>query len=84
MGVATIMEARDIVLVALGAHKAEVVLRAATGPVRDEIVATFDDLEACRIRGELGRESLEAHRGSVDATQALIEEVCRRRVVDAD
>ena len=37
--------------------------------------AAFDDLGACRLRGELGRETLETHRGSVDRTIALIEDV---------
>ncbi len=38
----------------------------------------FDDLEACRIRGEIGRENLEAHRGSVARTKQMIEEVLER------
>lgn len=42
------------------------------------IVEAFDDLEACRIRGELGRENLEAHRGSVGRTKQMIEEVFER------
>lgn len=41
MGVATIMEAREIVLIALGAHKAEVVRRAVVGPVGSAVAATF-------------------------------------------
>ena len=49
-----------------------------------EIVAAFDDLEACRVRGEIGRETLEAHRGSVEATRQLIEEVRARRADPAD
>ncbi|MGB0621085.1 MAG: 3-deoxy-D-manno-octulosonic acid transferase [Myxococcota bacterium] len=49
-----------------------------------EIVAAFDDLEACRVRGEIGRETLEAHRGSVEATRQLIEEVRARRAGPAD
>lgn len=44
-----------------------------------ELVAAFDDLDACRTRGELGRETLEAHRGSVEQTRRLIEEVRARR-----
>jgi len=39
------------------------------------ITEAFDDLEACRIRGEIGRENLEAHRGSVQRTKQMIEEV---------
>ena len=42
------------------------------------IVEAFDDLEACRIRGEIGRENLEAHRGSVGRTKEMIEEVLAR------
>ena len=48
-----------------------------------ELVAAFDDLEACRVRGEIGREALEAHRGSVEATRRLIEEVLARRAGSA-
>jgi 3-deoxy-D-manno-octulosonic-acid transferase len=43
------------------------------------LIESFDDLEACRIRGEIGRETLEAHRGSVERTQQMIEEVLSRR-----
>ncbi|MBJ21696.1 MAG: hypothetical protein CL933_19995 [Deltaproteobacteria bacterium] len=43
-----------------------------------EIVSGFDDLEACRVRGEIGRETLESHRGSVEQTRAMIEEVLER------
>ena len=39
------------------------------------LIECFDDLEACRVRGELGRETLEAHRGSVERTCDLIEGV---------
>ena len=42
------------------------------------IIEAFDDLEACRIRGEIGRENLEAHRGSVGRTTQMIEEVFER------
>lgn len=42
------------------------------------IIEAFDDLEACRTRGEIGRENLEAHRGSVDRTREMIEEVLDR------
>ena len=40
-----------------------------------EVSLAFDDLEACRVRGEIGRETLEAHRGSVAATRRMIAEV---------
>ena len=43
-----------------------------------EIISSFDDLEACRARGEIGRETLEAHRGSVEYTHIMIEEVLDR------
>jgi 3-deoxy-D-manno-octulosonic-acid transferase len=43
------------------------------------LIECFDDLEACRVRGEIGREALEAHRGSVDRTCMMIEEVLARR-----
>jgi 3-deoxy-D-manno-octulosonic-acid transferase len=42
------------------------------------ISLAFDDLEACRIRGEIGRENLESHRGSVGRTKQMIEEVLER------
>jgi len=42
------------------------------------ISLAFDDLEACRIRGEIGRENLELHRGSVGRTKQMIEEVLER------
>ena len=42
------------------------------------ITQAFDDLEACRIRGEIGRENLEAHRGSVGRTKQMVEEVLAR------
>jgi 3-deoxy-D-manno-octulosonic-acid transferase len=45
------------------------------------LVECFDDLEACRTRGEIGRESLEAHRGSVERTHAMIEEVLERHAL---
>lgn len=44
-----------------------------------EIVGGFEDLEGCRVRGEIGRETLASHRGSVEATRLLIEEVLARR-----
>ncbi len=47
----------------------------------DAIVGAFDDLEACRLRGEIGRETLEAHRGSVQQTRELIDEVLEARGV---
>jgi len=43
------------------------------------LVEYFDDLDACRVRGEIGREALEAHRGSVERTCSMIEEVLARR-----
>jgi len=43
------------------------------------VVEAFDDLEACRRRGEIGRETLLAHRGSFDRTLAMLEEVLDRR-----
>jgi 3-deoxy-D-manno-octulosonic-acid transferase len=42
------------------------------------ITVAFDDLEACRTRGEIGRDNLESHRGSVDRTKQMIEEVLER------
>ena len=42
------------------------------------IIEAFDDLEACRIRGEIGRANLEAHRGSVGRTKQMIEDVLAR------
>lgn len=42
------------------------------------ISQAFDDLEGCRIRGEIGRENLELHRGSVARTKQMIEEVFDR------
>lgn len=47
------------------------------------LIESFDDLEACRIRGELGRETLEAHRGAVARTLEMIEEVLDRRAGEA-
>lgn len=47
------------------------------------LIESFDDLEACRIRGEIGRETLEAHRGSVVRTHDMIEEVLARRGMTA-
>ncbi len=41
MGVATILEAREIVLVATGEHKAAIVRRAVEGEVDHEVAATF-------------------------------------------
>jgi glucosamine-6-phosphate deaminase len=41
MGVATIMDAREIVLIATGEHKAEIVRRAVEGEVSRDIAATF-------------------------------------------
>jgi glucosamine-6-phosphate deaminase len=41
MGVGTILDARKVVLLAFGEHKAEVVARAAEGEVTDEVTASF-------------------------------------------
>lgn len=41
MGVATIMEAREIVLMATGEHKAPIIRRAVEGPVSHDVAATF-------------------------------------------
>ena len=42
------------------------------------LVEALADPEACRLRGEVGRKSLEAHRGSVHRTHQLLEEVLDR------
>lgn len=41
MGVATILEAREIALLATGEHKAAIVARAVEGPVSPDVAATF-------------------------------------------
>src|SRR5437773_6257899 len=41
MGVATILEAREIALIATGEHKAEIVARAVEGEVSQDVAATF-------------------------------------------
>jgi glucosamine-6-phosphate deaminase len=41
MGVATILDAREIALIAIGEHKAEIVRRAVEGPVHADVAATF-------------------------------------------
>jgi glucosamine-6-phosphate deaminase len=41
MGVATILEAREIALIATGEHKAKVVQRAVEGPIHPDVAATF-------------------------------------------
>ena len=41
MGVATILEAREIAILATGEHKADIVRRAVEGPVDTEVAATF-------------------------------------------
>lgn len=41
MGIATILEAREIVILATGEHKAAIVRRAVEGPVNLEVAATF-------------------------------------------
>ena len=49
------------------------------GALTLEVVEAFEDLEASRVRGEFGRDVLEAHRGSADQTYSLIERVLERR-----
>ena len=44
-----------------------------------EVMEAFEDPEAGRVRGEFGRDVLEAHRGSADQTYSLIERVLERR-----
>ncbi len=41
MGLGTILEARKIILIALGEHKAPIIREAAEGPVNDRVPATF-------------------------------------------
>ncbi len=41
MGVATILEAREIALIATGEHKASIVRRAVEGPIHADVAATF-------------------------------------------
>jgi glucosamine-6-phosphate deaminase len=41
MGVATILEAREIALIATGEHKARIVARAVEGPVSHDVAATY-------------------------------------------
>jgi len=41
LGVATILEAREIALIATGEHKAQIVRRAVEGPVSQDVTATF-------------------------------------------
>jgi glucosamine-6-phosphate deaminase len=41
MGVATIMDAREVALIATGEHKAEIVQRAVEGPINPDIAATY-------------------------------------------
>jgi len=41
MGVATILEAREIALIATGEHKADIVARAVEGDVSQDVAATF-------------------------------------------
>jgi 3-deoxy-D-manno-octulosonic-acid transferase len=45
----------------------------------EEMISAFSDPDACRVRGEIGREMLEAHRGSVDATRQMIAEILPAR-----
>jgi glucosamine-6-phosphate deaminase len=41
MGIATILEAREIALIGTGEHKAQIVRRAVEGPVSQDVTATF-------------------------------------------
>jgi glucosamine-6-phosphate deaminase len=41
MGVATILDAREIALIATGEHKADIILRAVEGPISHDVAATF-------------------------------------------
>ncbi len=41
MGIGTIMEARKIILIALGEHKAKIIQEAAEGPVTDRVPASY-------------------------------------------
>lgn len=41
MGVATILEAREVVLIATGEHKAAIVRRAVEGPIHPDVAATY-------------------------------------------
>lgn len=45
----------------------------------EEMISAFNDPDACRVRGEIGRKMLEAHRGSVDATRQMIAEILPAR-----
>ena len=38
-----------------------------------------EEFSHVRVRGEIGRENLASHRGSVEATRVMIEEVLARR-----
>jgi glucosamine-6-phosphate deaminase len=49
MGVATILSARSIVILATGAHKAEAVARALTGPMTAELPASLLQSAADRV-----------------------------------
>jgi 3-deoxy-D-manno-octulosonic-acid transferase len=47
--------------------------------LREALAEAFEDLEACRRRGELGRNSLAAHRGSYRRTHELIQGILETR-----
>jgi glucosamine-6-phosphate deaminase len=84
MGVGTILEARKIVLMAFGEHKAPVVQRAVEGAVTDSVAASFlqQHPDATFLLDEAGARQLAAFShpwtlGPVDWTPALI----RRAVI---
>src|SRR5438067_983941 len=84
MGVGTILEARRVVIMAFGEHKAPIVQRAVEGPVTDVIAASFlqQHLDATFLLDEPAARELTAFRrpwmvGPVDWTPVLI----RRAVI---
>jgi len=84
MGVGTICEARKVVIMAFGEHKAPVVQKAVEGPISDAIAASFlqQHPDTTFIVDEPAAGHLTAHRspwkvGPVDWTPALI----RRAVI---
>jgi len=79
MGIGTILEARKIILMAFGEHKAQIVCEALQGPVTDRVPASFlqehrdasvvvDDAAAAELTGVATPWIL----GRVDWTEALI------------
>ena len=75
MGVATILEAREIAILATGEHKAAIVRRAVEGEIDLEVAATFLQRHAehhvlrrprRRRRPHAHRDALAARRGGVD------------------